>query len=242
MEWIISANHNKYDHSSAFKKWNFIDWKQGNYSFKPGDIVYIYSTSPYKTIRYKTIVSEINKNSSEIVDDSIFWSDKNKHKKALKGKYMRLKLLETYDSRNLDLDVLLKNGLKSAPQGPQKLRKQLKNYLDSLNANILYPEILDESELGSLYEGAKKTITVNAYERNPIARQKCIDYYGYNCIVCGINFEKVYGEIGKNFIHVHHIIPISEIDKNYKVNPKTDLIPVCPNCHAMLHRGLKFKM
>ena len=47
---------------------------------------------------------------------------------------------------------------------------------------------------------------------------------------------KVYGEIAKGFIHVHHLIPLSEIKENYQVNPKTDLIPVCPNCHAMLHR------
>ena len=72
MKWLISANHNKYDHESAFRKWQFIDWKQGNYSYEVGDIIYIYATAPYKTIRYKTIVMEINKTSEEIVDDSVF--------------------------------------------------------------------------------------------------------------------------------------------------------------------------
>ena len=54
-----------------------------------------------------------------------------------------------------------------------------------------------------------------------------------------MNFEQTYGELGKGFIHVHHVIPVSEIGKEYKVDFKKDLIPVCPNCHAMLHRKNK---
>ncbi|RME44545.1 MAG: HNH endonuclease, partial [Chloroflexi bacterium] len=45
-----------------------------------------------------------------------------------------------------------------------------------------------------------------------------------------------YGELGKGFIHVHHVIPLSEIDSRYEVDPINDLCPVCPNCHAMIHR------
>ena len=96
----------------------------------------------------------------------------------------------------------------------------------------LYPEIINES----LFEGAKRTITVNSYERNPEARKKCIDYYGHQCLVCGFDFEKVYGEVGKEFIHVHHLKEIASIGETYQINPVTDLRPVCPNCHAMLHR------
>jgi 5-methylcytosine-specific restriction protein A len=87
------------------------------------------------------------------------------------------------------------------------------------------------------YEGAKKTITVNAYERNLDARKACIDALGCSCLICGFNFESTYGERGKGFIHVHHLIPLSDIQCDYKINPITDLIPVCPNCHAMLHRN-----
>lgn len=85
-------------------------------------------------------------------------------------------------------------------------------------------------------EGAVKQITINAYERNPIARNKCIEHYGFDCYICGFNFEKFYGEIGKDYIHVHHINPISEIKRNYEINPVKDLRPVCPNCHSMIHR------
>lgn len=48
--------------------------------------------------------------------------------------------------------------------------------------------------------------------------------------------KKVYGEIGRGFIHVHHKVPLSSIGKEYELDPIKDLVPVCPNCHAMLHR------
>ena len=63
-----------------------------------------------------------------------------------------------------------------------------------------------------------------------------MEYYGVQCQVCDLDFENTYGEVGKDFIHVHHIIPLHEIQEDYIVDPIKDLIPVCPNCHAMLHR------
>ncbi len=94
----------------------------------------------------------------------------------------------------------------------------------------------DDIEDKDLFEGTKKQITVNAYERSPQARQECINKYGYKCVICDFDFEKIYVDIGQNFIHVHHIKPLSEIDEKYKINPIEDLRPVCPNCHAMLHK------
>jgi len=95
----------------------------------------------------------------------------------------------------------------------------------------------DEIENPDQYvEGAKKTITVNSYERDNNARNRCIEIHGLSCAVCEMNFEEIYGSIGIGYIHVHHIKPLSEVNNSYLVNPETDLIPVCPNCHAMLHR------
>lgn len=85
-------------------------------------------------------------------------------------------------------------------------------------------------------EGCKKSLATNRYERNIQARNACIKYYGAVCCVCGFDFEKVYGQIGKGFIHVHHGVEISAIGSEYKVDPVKDLKPVCPNCHAMLHQ------
>lgn len=84
-------------------------------------------------------------------------------------------------------------------------------------------------------EGAAKMIAVNAYERNSKARSACIKHHGAVCAICNFNFEAAYGAIGKGFIHVHHIVPLAKIRREYELNPIHDLIPVCPNCHAIIH-------
>ena len=90
--------------------------------------------------------------------------------------------------------------------------------------------------VGECIEGAQQQVQVNRYERNGAARMACIEKYGYCCTVCDFDFEKAYGERGRLFIHVHHLIPLSEIRGSYAVNPIEDLRPICPNCHSMAHR------
>lgn len=86
------------------------------------------------------------------------------------------------------------------------------------------------------YEGAIKQIKINRYERDLAARNKCIAHYGLSCYICGFKFEDKYGSIGKGFIHIHHLKPLSEIGYEYELDPIQDLRPVCPNCHAIIHR------
>lgn len=100
-----------------------------------------------------------------------------------------------------------------------------------------FPDEIDNQLADKLFEGIKRTIIVNSYERNSKARQLCIEHWKAICSVCGFDFEKKYGELGKDFIHVHHVTPISTIGQSYQVNPVNDLRPVCPNCHSMLHRN-----
>jgi len=117
----------------------------------------------------------------------------------------------------------------------RKLKKIGKHWYAFKNAlpNII-PEEIDHQE--RYIEGASKTISINTYERSANARSKCIEHYGYKCAVCSFDFEAVYGSIGEKYIHIHHKIPLGEIKQEYKLNPIEDLIPVCPNCHAMIHR------
>jgi Predicted restriction endonuclease len=97
---------------------------------------------------------------------------------------------------------------------------------------------LDGSEdaIAGYEEGNKTEVMANRYERNPINRFLSLKKYGYQCQVCGFDFALTYGDIGQEFIHVHHIVPVSQMGDHYIVDPLTDLVPVCPNCHAMLHK------
>lgn len=85
-------------------------------------------------------------------------------------------------------------------------------------------------------EGAWHQVTVTVYERSSMNRKACIEYYGQTCQACDMSFEAVYGELGINFIHVHHEIPLHSMGKPQLVDPVKDMKPLCPNCHTMVHR------
>jgi 5-methylcytosine-specific restriction protein A len=117
------------------------------------------------------------------------------------------------------------------------LREELLEALNELGLfleteNEFFPEAVPTN---GLTEGASRQVSINAYERNSTARRLCINHHGAKCKVCSFDFASVYGPIGSGFIHVHHIVPLSDIRGSYQVDPINDLVPVCPNCHAMLH-------
>jgi hypothetical protein len=97
-----------------------------------------------------------------------------------------------------------------------------------------FPDDVNNSD--TVTEGAKQTVVVNKFERDSTARRKCIAKWGVVCVVCGFDFEKKYGDRGAGWIHVHHLRPLSEIGEAYQLDPIEDLRPICPNCHAMLHK------
>ena len=106
---------------------------------------------------------------------------------------------------------------------------------ESVTTTRFFPDEVDSVQ--TFREGAVRQVSVNAYEREPKARQKCIDYHGSSCSICGFDFGRAFGQLGKGFIHVHHLRPLSEIAEEYEIDPIKDLRPVCPNCHAMIHRS-----
>ena len=85
-------------------------------------------------------------------------------------------------------------------------------------------------------EGAMMRVTVNRYERDPRARQEAIALHGSRCRACGLDMGEVYGDLGQGYVNIHHLVPVSEMGADYRVDPQTDLVPLCPNCHAMVHR------
>ena len=85
-------------------------------------------------------------------------------------------------------------------------------------------------------EGKKILRYTTVYERDPKARALALEIHGYDCKGCGLNFGDFYGDHGKGYIHIHHIKPLSESGET-KIDPRSDLIPLCPNCHAMVHKN-----
>lgn len=95
----------------------------------------------------------------------------------------------------------------------------------------------DANSTRLLSEGAVESLLMDRYERDPNARRVCLDHYGYTCRICEMAMSEIYGDLGNTYVHVHHKFPLSDIRQEHQVDPIRDLVPVCPNCHAMLHRS-----
>lgn len=94
-------------------------------------------------------------------------------------------------------------------------------------------------------KGKKATITEKrqyrvhrSLDRSGDASRKVKAIQGYTCKGCEFEFEAVYGEIGKNYIEAHHLIPVSSLKEGEEVpmDPKDDFAVLCANCHRMVHR------
>lgn len=97
-------------------------------------------------------------------------------------------------------------------------------------------DFLENTVPAQYAEGGIENFSGTKYERDPNARKACLAHHGTACAVCGMSFEKMYGPEFAGLIEVHHIVPLSQIRKEYIVDPIRDLIPLCPNCHAAIHR------
>ena len=122
-----------------------------------------------------------------------------------------------------------------------KLRHELVQALEELNLvdGHTFPSVekeLTSTVLESTPEGKKYTYYTTRYERSSKNRSAAIKIHGTICQGCGFDFEKTYGEIGKNYIEVHHVKPLYKENDVVEINPATDLICVCANCHRIIHR------
>jgi 5-methylcytosine-specific restriction enzyme A len=189
----------------------------------------------YTALRY---LQKIRKDGG--VKSSKYWlNPKKKEQSPSKGFQTLIKkdkldisleaLVLRYPFNNLftkeELDVARSRLLKGGYNGPE-LYGQTPDQV--IAEEIVAPE--------NYQEGAKHSILVNAYERNLQARAACIKHFGAKCSVCGFKFEDNYGDLFKDYIHVHHLMLLSQIGEKYTLNPLTDLRPVCPNCHAIIHK------
>lgn len=100
------------------------------------------------------------------------------------------------------------------------------------------PTAPDHLVPGSHPEQTTRRVQVNRFESSAEAQRICIAHHGASCAACGLSFESTYGEAGAGFIEVHHLVPPELLGIDYQLDPVADLVPLCPNCHAMAHLGV----
>ena len=237
--WIVPSNDSIFRIADAIKaNKGVVDWRQSN-NFAVGDVVFIYKGLPEQRVIFRMEVLRVNIPEDEALEQEAFWTDQMAYIDGLgRSIYVRFGLVETYEDDIMSLHHLHEHGFKGNIQGVQHCPDEAIDYMldpyGEVNSDVYDVDYPAEDE--KLYEGALIRVMANKYERNRDARDKCIKLKGAKCQVCGRDFEETYGEIGKDFIHVHHLVPISSIGKEYELDIDKDLAPVCPNCHYMLHR------
>jgi 5-methylcytosine-specific restriction protein A len=127
-----------------------------------------------------------------------------------------------YESDGLPDELLL------APDRSKEVAQDSRQVDDVTHGTVDDVEIPDR-------EGRKRIVQHVSYERSQKNRARAIEIHGTTCAVCGFNFDEFYGrDYANGYIQIHHIRPLSEHEG--AVDPATDLIPLCANCHAMAHR------
>jgi len=125
-----------------------------------------------------------------------------------------------------------------------EVQNGLHQYLISFSGDIQQETIeqdiqseIDEDTGSHAKEGAVREYFGKRYERDPANRKKAIKIHGLECRVCNFNFEEMYGERGADFIEIHHRKPIYTFEGQAQtIDPHLDLVPLCSNCHRMIHR------
>jgi 5-methylcytosine-specific restriction enzyme A len=87
------------------------------------------------------------------------------------------------------------------------------------------------------FEGEAKVGVSIRFERSEALRNAKLRGSDFCCEVCGFNFERVYGELGRGFIECHHEHPLAARDGASRQTTLDQLRLVCRNCHSMLHKG-----
>ena len=255
--WLLQGNPNNFDIDTYLTDFDFVYWSvpipKYQREISIGDKVFFWRASgkikAVGGIVGSGVVSEKCKpqeqiDNPDLIDPGIstgegsLWSNESSPKSDIKVG------VRVHDVRlTLESGMLTRGELVGSPEFA-------KNLIMTVRQGSIFPMSDDEfSFIQSLWndvgetlirkefkEGSVRQIISKRYERNPKAKAECLKHFGYDCQGCGMNFEKTYGEVGKNFIHVHHIIPISKRVGSYEVDPAKDLIPLCPNCHGIVHR------
>ena len=228
--WLRSANNKLYNHEQAFKENEFIDWNQGHNKYEIGDTVFIYATTPFQRIMYETRIEKLNLKVEETIDDKKYFTKKGKNKEVNKDNlYLRLKLTQRFDDDRLSLDCMKKHGLTNAPQGPQRIKSELLEYLESVTKEIKFQkmDIEETNKIEREYIGKDKEAILKVRVGQGLFKQRLLEK-DCSCKICGI--------LTKDFLIASHIKPWSKSNEKEKVDINNGFL-LCPNHDALFDKG-----
>lgn len=198
---------------------------------------------PYQTYSYKVYVLD----NHEVVASTVVRDRVNKNL-LTPAKEIGVKLLLEYNQKAIPEESSLVHYKQDRPNGYawQKdsfnvvsgLFNKYKKKTTDIEIEIVEQDLESEKAEEDTYysDGTAIKYFGKRYERNPNNRKVAIEIHGTSCAACGFNFENAYGEHGKDFIEIHHVKPLFTLEQEVEINPIEDLVPLCANCHRMVHR------
>lgn len=136
--WIFPSNPNTYDVKGALVQQDGLtDWRKGNRQIKKGDSVYLYASSPVKSIIAKMIVEDDDVTGENRLNDENFWKDAHLLNDSSEERYVRLKLIQYLSGNQFSYYELKKNGLSSTIQSKIKVPEELNTYLEEAVSNMI---------------------------------------------------------------------------------------------------------
>ena len=134
MKYILTpCDVNYFKLHECLQENKFVEWKQHNYKYEVGDIVFIYTSAPESRISYMLEVVKTNIELQNGFDDSAYERENPRTKyqgyKDYTGKLVRFNLIKRIEINYFKLDNLLEHGLKMPPRGTQYPKGELLYYI-----------------------------------------------------------------------------------------------------------------
>lgn len=123
-------------------------------------------------------------------------------------------------------------------------RQEFRHVL-GLYESLVYNETLPSGSAGKeadetagmLVEDLRRFRLHKRIERNAVLAREVKRLQGTRCSACRLSFKEFYGSLGEGYIEAHHLTPVAQLKgQRLRLDPKTDFVVLCTNCHAMIHR------
>ncbi len=235
-EWVDDA------HADAACNWSI----GGTMRIRPGDRVFLFRQGGFEHERGLFASGDVC--STAYYDRH--WNDRRTKALYVDFSYDHLALDDQLSLASLEANIpgfnwrtILSSGRSLLPESAVDLESLWTEHIgrrQPLEPRNAQSEVRSVAELiardEKLFEGKLCQGWGNRYERNAAARRIALERYGLRCSACDVLIEEIYGELGRGYIHVHHVAELASRGERHEVDPVRDLRPVCPNCHAMLHQ------